>query len=374
MFTSLRIFLGVALIGAAPGLLPAAPTPADCLTLADGGELPPILEWSRDVRFGAGGALYFSSRQQGVLEWQRGSFEPALWTPAGTGRNEVYLPDQLAASADRIVVSSSLFAFGFGRRQGKGLEQVRPFDEIGDLDVFGERLAILGAQRDAKGEYAPEGALAWTGRIGTDPLSWTPLFLSESGEHALNFARCGQMRVGALRFLADGSLFLVPGVEGGAYLYGPAGQLERAFAAEKLGFDTGCPLDQKAANDYGIDEEGRWAWVNRRRVVDDVLPLPDGRIGLLVRELKDGKPRFELVRVDRGGSIDRCTVPVATDHVFARLKADVRGDEIVLLLTQEGFRPIAGTATNILTGVSESLPAVLHPDQKTRFYVFRYQR
>lgn len=368
----LGVLLGAALLGAAPASV-GKPTPAQCLKLADGGELPEILEWSRDLRFATERSLYFSIRHHGIFEWQRGGVDATMWSPRGYGRDEVYLPDQLATTQERIVVGSAMFAFGFGDRAKKGLDQIYAFDEIVDIDAHGDRVAILGAQRDEKGVYAPEGALAWVGKMGADPLSWKPLFISESGKHALNFARCGRMSIGAIRYLEDGSLFLVPGVEGGGYLYDSAGELMRVFSAEQLGLDTGCPLDQKAANDFAINEEGRWIWVNERRVLDEILPLPDGRIGLVVREMKEGRPTFELIRLSRNGAVDHCPLPIENENIFARLKGDVRGNEIVFVLVQEGFRPKAGIATNILTGVSEALPAVLHPAKRTRYFVYRYQ-
>lgn len=370
----LALLLGVALGGAAPALAQAVVRPAACLEPIAGGELPEILEWSRDVRFAGEGELYLSSRQQGVFKWRPGTLEAALWAARGYGRDQVYLPDQLATTAEEVVVGSALFAFGSGKRAGRGLSVVFPFEEIADLDAHGARLAILGAQRSENGEYAPEGALAWTGKIGADPATFTPLFLSEKGPHAPPFARCGQLRTGAIRYLADGSLFLVPGVEGGAYLFAPDGKLERAFAADQLDYDSGCPFDAKKADDYARDELGRWQWINTRKVVDEILPLPDGRIGLVRREWREGRPHFELLRLSRDGAVDRCALPIETDQPYARIKGDVQDGKLVFLVVQEGFRPTAVVETNLLTGATEQLPPVLHPAGRTRFYTFAYRR
>ncbi len=73
------------------------------------------------------------------------------------------------------------------------------------------------------------------------------------------------------------------------------------------------------------------AWLNERRTVDDVLPLPDGP-GLLVRSVQQGQVRWALKVLRHDGSVAVYDVPVHAQTPLAHLKGDLRQGRLVLLL------------------------------------------
>jgi hypothetical protein len=150
------------------------------------------------------------------------------------------------------------------------------------------------------------------------------------------------MDVSAARFLHDGSVILVPGVEPGVFRYSSKGRLVKSWQAEQVGFDAGCDLTEQEMYRYSKDEPARWSWVNRRRTVDDVLPLSDGA-GLLVRSVKDGTTHWEL-KVLRENGIRACKVPLEESSDFY-LHGDAEGNRIVFLLFPKLEQNARGRAT-----------------------------
>jgi hypothetical protein len=76
--------------------------------------------------------------------------------------------------------------------------------------------------------------------------------------------------------------------------------------------------------------------LNGHRVVDEVLPLPDGP-GLIVRQVRDGKVSWEL-DVLRPQGIERYEIPVPDASVDQRVSGDVRNGRIVLLVVDRTLR------------------------------------
>lgn len=143
--------------------------------------------------------------------------------------------------------------------------------------------------------------------------------------------RCGILGLGAARFLADGSIVLAPGVEDGVYLYGSRGELVYTWSSEEAGFFTGCRLSEEEVNLLSADERRRFAWLDRRPVLEDILPL--GKDPALVIRSVDGETtRWELVVLRRDGTMDRLALPFTSKGPHSHIRGDVREGKMVFVM------------------------------------------
>jgi hypothetical protein len=251
-----------------------------------------------------------------------------------------------------LVVASPVFAVRWHDRQTTR-DQTLSFAAILDLDANGHRLLLLGAQKDEQERFAPDGAIAWIGSLTRDLADLRPVYYSSSGPGAKTVANCGLFDLGAVRFLRDGSFLVVPGVEPGAYLYSAAGKLSRTWDTAQIGLDSGdCEtLDGKLRNRLYADPEPRFAWLNQRRTLDDILALP-GDPGLIVRRVAQGRTSWELKILGREGKITTVALPVRSTTDLAHLRGDVRGDRIAILVSEYGKHGPAAPPRLILARIT----------------------
>jgi hypothetical protein len=125
----------------------------------------------------------------------------------------------------------------------------------------------------------------------------------------------------------------VSGFQAGGYLYSSDGRLLRTWTSAELGIDTSCAgIEPEQSRCFYDEPAQRRAWYKQHRVLDEILPLPEGP-GLLVRFIgQDGKPRWTLRQI-RSDGIATYEVPLVGSGPFERLHGDVRQGKIVLLRT-----------------------------------------
>jgi len=314
----------------APPAATAAPGPSlHILSDLVLGESP--LRYAVDVRWASDHSIYLALRKSGVVEYSLdGKKQPQPMIPGDKAPGGFWLSYHLAVSPQYLVDGSPLFALTW-RPLASSARKEAAFEGIDDVDVHGSRVAVVGVRRDAKGKFAPDGAIAWTGSLDKDLTDLKPLLFDAGGPGAPSANNCGILMLGATRFMADGSLVVVPGVQPGIYHYDPQGKLVQTLDTVKLGVDTDCAgvgKDLAAAMKHKYPP--RLAWVNARRIVDDVLPLPAGP-GLLIRSVQQGKVRWVLKVLHPDGSVALYDVPVHAQTPFAHLKGDFRQNRLVLL-------------------------------------------
>ena len=355
------------------GLLatPPGPPSTPCFGAWTDQALPAELEWASDLRRTDQSEPFLWLSPTGLWQSSAEATKPSLIAGRGTSRIELFVPTSLASSAGRTVVGSAAYSFSEIDVGKKTLRESYVFWSLVDLDLRQGKIALFGAQRSADDQYAADGALAFWGPLGSPVESLRPLYFSEQGPGAEAFAKCSLLEISHLRFLDDGSLVLVPGVEAGVFFYRPDGQLARSFSAAEVGFESGCGLDAAAARKLALDEPARWAWVNQRRVVDDIVPLTGGA-ALLLRQVQAGRPSWQLKLLRLDGSIRTCDLPIATRDPLARLKADSQGEVVHFLLSHRGYAPYPSWQIDQLTGARQDFPAKLHPDEPARWLSARY--
>lgn len=297
--------------------------------------LPPPPTWVSDVRWAPNGDVFLASPYGGVYRLDvSGSKAAVKVIPRGSGKGEFFLPVDLGVSADHLAVGAPV-----GGLAVKGLRREtwseHGFAAVADLDVSGDRIAILGAQRGDDGAFAPDGTIGWIGSISSRLEPLRALVFSPKGRGARDMDSCALMDVSAARFLPDGSLILIPGVSPGIFLFGPDGKLRRTWQTEKVGIDAGCGLDDRQTLKMSMDPAARAAWVNQRAVVDEILPTSLGP-AVVVRTHRGGVTRWQLKRLEPDGGVTSKELPLSSPSPLARLRGDVKDGRAVLLIAEHG--------------------------------------
>lgn len=206
------------------------------------------------------------------------------------------------------------------------------FNTLIDLDVYGDRLLVLGLQKLEKGTLAADGAIAWTAKLGKKLTEVRPVQFSISGPGAHDTDACSVMHMGKVRFLQGGSFVVAPGAEPGIFVHAASGKLVKTWQAETVGFDAGCPITEQEMYQYSADPRPRFRWLNQRRVLDDILPLATG-IGFVIRTRSNGLTRWQLKVLPPDAKVITYDIPVTSPSEYARLTGDVRGNRIAFLLS-----------------------------------------
>jgi hypothetical protein len=206
------------------------------------------------------------------------------------------------------------------------------------MDLRGDRLLLIGGLFDEElsGKYDEAGGIAGFGRLASDFRDLKPLVLDSEGRYAPHLDRCRILDAGGARFLLDGSMFVVPAVVPGAFLYDTEGALKRSWSNADLGVDDLCAgVTKDLTHVFFGKGSARQAWRNSRRVIDAVLPLAQGP-AVIVRSVVAGRPTWQLKVLGSRG-IATYAIPVPDAGPNDRLIADSRDARIVLLRREENL-------------------------------------
>lgn len=316
------------------GAGPSAAGAPQALRILSDRALPAPLQPAVDLRWANDGSADFALAKAGTvqasLEPLGGSVKELI--PGAMQPDGFWASARIGVSPEYLAVAGPAFALTW-RKVGIPLRKEIDFDVIEDIDVGGRRLAVLGTRRDAKKGAAPDGAIVWTGSLDKDLTDLRPLLYDQRGAGAPSFNNCINFELGSVRFLPGGELVVVPGVQAGAFLYDSQGRLMRTWDTVSLGLDNDCPgLSRDGAARLQFPDS-RIAWLNQRRTLEDILPLPEGP-GLLVRSVSQGRPSWELKVLDRNGPGHATyAIPISPVNERSHLRGDVRNGRILLLMT-----------------------------------------
>ena len=308
-----------------------APEPARSLRILSDRLLPPVLVSALDIRWASDHSVYLAMAREGTVE---ASIDldhlkvvpmiPKMREPGGS------FSGLLAASSEYLVTSGPLWITWRSIASPTRAEDA--FDSIHDLDVAGDRLLILAARRGEKGQFAPEGAIAWLGSLRRGLSDVRPVAYDATGPGARNLGTCPIFDMGGVRFLRDGTFLVVPGVQPGILLYSSEGKVLRTWDSAQVGLDTDCAsLSEEQVRRYAVDPIQRDAWLNQRRTLDEILPLPQGP-GLVVRSVSQGQTRWDLKVLTQKSGITTYGIPVRSQSDRSHLKGDLRGNRIVFVM------------------------------------------
>ncbi|MDP9122942.1 MAG: hypothetical protein M3O15_16485 [Acidobacteriota bacterium] len=330
--------LGTGLLLALPAAAaPAAPPPSPAATLRIVSDrvLPPSLAKAVDVRWASDRTVYLPLLKEGTVE--------AAVDPGGPPPREMVAGSQAAggwsfnsrigASPAYLVVAGPIFGLTW-RTIDNPMRRDEVFSVIEDVDVAANRLLVIGTRKKGE-EYAPDGAIAWIGSLDKGLADLRPVLTDATGPGAHNMLACANYEMGAARFLPGGSFIVVPGVQPGAYLYDANARLVRTWDTAGLGLDTDCAsLTETQVQKQWVDFDARTVWLNRRRTLEEILPLPQGP-GLVVRTVVEGRPHWQLKVLRGSGAVTSYDVPILPETSRSHLRGDVRGARIVFVLYTE---------------------------------------
>jgi hypothetical protein len=317
----------------------AAPDSGPAFRILSQTELPAELQRAVDVRWASDQSLYFALQGHGVVEAPvvagRGAVKEMI--PGKDQPGGLWNAYRVAASGDYLVATAPLFEVAWrSARPGDdpGLVEA-PFEYVQAIDVQARKLAIVGVRSDEKRNFAPDGAIGWTGSLGKRLSDLKPILFSATGRGATGMLNCGALGLAAVRFLTDGEVVMIPGVQPGVEWFDGGGKPVRGWDTATLGIDTDCSsltpqLVAKLAANYPL----RLDWINLRRTVDSILPLPQGA-GVLVRTASKSATHWELKILHRDGTWTTSQVPLQGESPFAHLRGDVRAGRLVLLLYED---------------------------------------
>jgi hypothetical protein len=284
------------------------------------------------VRWASTDSVYLTTMADGVLELDLHAKNPSkIVFPATKGK--CFTCVHLGASSRYLVTAFPAFAMAWKRIAESSIHNV-PFDVIAALDVRDDRLVFVGSRRE-EGQWAPDGAIAWSGTLSKDLLDLHPVFFSALGAKAQILGDCGFSSVSAVRYLRDGSYVLVPGLEPGVFLYDPDGKLLYTWQTDRLGFLDRCDVSAQNKLLYARDPEARYQWLNHYRTVNDIVPLPEGP-ALLLREVQGGSTKWSLLILRRNAAPSKIDLPIQAPSDVAIARADIRGNRIAFLIRTYG--------------------------------------
>lgn len=309
---------GDAPAGKALRVLARYPVPADKSVASD-------IRWASDT------SIFLSRARDGVFEYELGKqlVQRRQVVPDAVTLRRFSFFNRLAAS-DYLAFTSggdSLIWRSLERApDAKILFERKEIALMEDLDLSGDRVLFLGVPSS---EEAKKG-IAWTGSLKGGLNDLTPVLANTDNSQALT--NCSPHGIGAVRFLENGSFLVVPGFQPGAYLFAPDGKLARKYSQSELTLTTDCSgMSREFVADFKLKPEVITPWLNQRRVLDDILPLPQGPALLVRYKGNDGKIHWDL-KVLQPQGIATYEVPMVGHRPFARLHGDVRSGKIVLLM------------------------------------------
>ncbi len=320
-FTLLLIGSGIVLIGN------RAPE-ANRLRIISDSPLAGKAAYALDLRWESPGILYMTSFEESVVKVRTEDLHVLKNVVRGI-RGQCLECSMLGLSTDYLVTAHTVAGVAW-KQLTESSGHLLPFDMVVDIDVHGDKLLLLGSRRE-NGVWAPDGAIAWTGTLSSGLKDLHPVHFSSVGPDKKILGRCGFISHGAVRFFPDGSYVVVPGVEPGVFLYQKDGKLAHVWQTEPLNVFDECELSQPQQLLYMKDPEARMQWLKQKRVVDDVLAMPEGP-ALVVREVIDGITHWSMVVLhrDRPASVLRLPFTAPTD--VASLRADLMEKEVAFLM------------------------------------------
>lgn len=339
LLTGLTVALGSSPPPTMPAPKPAPPPPSAVLRVLSDVALPPAFQWASDVRWASDKSVYLGVSVTGTFEV---SLDPAGPAPQEIipGRSKpggFWASEQIAVSSKYLAAAGPALSVTW-RRLADPAREEEPFDFIQGIDIKENQLAILGGRRDEKGGYGTDGAIAWIGSLDKKLTDLQPVLYDIAGPGTRNMGRCGSAPLGALRFLPEGSLLVVPGVQPGISLYNGDGKLIRSWDTASLGIDSVCggmTEDSQAHRIMG-PAASRYAWLNQWSTVDTLLPLPGGP-AVVVRKAENGHTLWKIKILKLDGTSLSYALPFEGSSEFFHLGGDVRDGKIVFVLYETVF-------------------------------------
>ena len=292
-----------------------------------------------DLRWSSEDLIVVGVRDQGLYEWKLGA---ATARRIAQSTSPPYDYGRVAYSKSGTIFSGALFGFQ-SLKQGRSLF-IGDFVLVGDLDRSESTSLVVGlrdgASEETKDRYG--GYVAWLVADGEEPKGLIPTMDAGRG---LDWCAGAELPVG--RFVGADRVVVVPGAEAGAYVYSTSGELVESLSLATLGVDEGCRIEREQM--FALSNEDYVAtWLSHRTVVDEIVSDGEGSFWLFVRRVDTNRAKpvcWDLVAARAGASgwLDRQPCVISSENLAARLRADLREDRLVVVLTRGKTEVFLGT-------------------------------
>lgn len=300
---------------------------------------------ARDVRWASPTEVYVSLGRGGVIRTVVEGPSRTVNVMPPADRGGFVVSGRIAVGRDHLVVASPIGGIGWIPLNAGTSRKVseKGFLSVMDVDARGDRLAVLGADSGSEQGLARDGTIAWIGSLSKGLADMRPLMRGRAKPGGKDMARCSFLETGAVRWMSDDSVVIVPGTEPGIYRFDHTGRLKNAWDTGPLGIVDDCDVGQEELSLLARDFAARIDWLSARRIVDDLLAV-DNAPALLLRTVENGVTRWDLVRLPLDRNAERVAVPVTMPTPRGHVRGDVMGDRIVLLVFED---PLPGQKTII---------------------------
>jgi hypothetical protein len=333
----------------------AAPAQLPAFVVESQTDVPDVLHGAVDIRWANDQGIYLALTSRGVVEAPLVPDQGAVKEMIAGRRTlgGLFLAYHIAASDDYLAAAPPIYLVSW-RRLDTPARLEEPFEYVQALDVRDHRLAILGLRSDEQRNFSPDGAIAWVGSLDKKLTDLKPIGFSTTGRGAAAATARGFLGLGGVRFLADGTLLLVPGTQPGVSLLDANGKPLRVWDTAALGIDTDCAsLTAEQSKRMAGSIPARQDWLNHHRTVESILPLPQGA-AILVRIPEKAAIRWELKLLRRDGTWGTVQVSLRGETANAHLHADSRGNRIALLLYDDSVGVRTAQKARLLTARMDS--------------------
>ncbi len=255
---------------------------------------------------------------------------PRVLVPA-SGPHSVFSSCYVGLSQQFLAVAAQFYQIAWMSRAAPERFGEMAVDGPVNIDVWQDRLLLIGYRTGPDGKGLTDGAMAWLGSLNDGLKDLRPVLFSLKGPGQNPLGLWGPTKASKVRFLADGSFVIVAGVEPGVYLYRPDGHLIRTWDSAALGIDVASDDSAEHSNLIAANLAARAAFVNARRLVDEILPLPQGP-ALVVRRVDGQSVHWTLKVLRADGHVEEVNLPIEEGAPYWHVAGDVRGNRIMILL------------------------------------------
>lgn len=306
--------------------------------------LPPETRWAWDVRWVSHASVAVTHAGDGTFQVPLAPGQPAsLLIPAGSrrvpgpvgqDRTLIWAHTMLGVSDRFLAVAAPSFELGWvPRKPGGGAPRVVEFTGAVDLDVHDNRLLVVGLRGGAPAVAGEGPTILWETNLEASTESvFRPRFSLSRSVPEIELDDWLHASASAkVRFLSDGSFLFVPGVMAGVYWYDRDEHLLRAWNSEALGLDVVERSDPAAARRAASNRGAMLALRNGLRLVDEILPLPEGP-AVVVRQARKDDVLWTMHLLRRDGSVTSMALPMHTSSPNWILSGDAQGRRVILIL------------------------------------------
>ncbi|HYH09078.1 MAG TPA: hypothetical protein VEK11_18665 [Thermoanaerobaculia bacterium] len=289
---------------------------------------------ARDVRWASDTEVFVGTGKRGVVRTRVDSTAHPHLVVAGAerGGGPTVIAGRLGLAQNHILFASGMGMVGWSPLAGttRKVEQ-KGLVALMDVDARGDTAAILGADSGPVQGLQREGTILWIGSLSKNLANLRPIMKGRSKPGGKDMARCSILETGALRYMPDGSLVVIPGVEPGVYRYDANGKLMQTWDTDPLGIVDDCWIPESdlllVARDFGE----RIKWYASRVTLDEILPTANGP-AVVLRRVEKGVTKWDLVTLPYKGRSERIALPVTMPTPRAHVRGDIRGNRLVLLM------------------------------------------